>query len=85
MFFACGYVALGENGYFDLRARRVEIRNLESEIQRLGEENERLQQHIHRLRTDPRAIERIAREEMKLARPGEVIYTLPPPAAQPPR
>ncbi len=48
-------------------------------MRRLTEENERLDRQIRRLRNDPQAIERIAREEMKLARPGEVIYTLPAP------
>ena len=29
------------------------------------------------LKTDPKAIERIAREEMGLARPGEMIFKIP--------
>jgi cell division protein FtsB len=76
---------LGENGYLTLRARQREVRQLENEVRRLAEENQRLDREVNRLRNDPRAIERVAREEMKLVRPGEVIYTLPaapsPPAS----
>jgi cell division protein FtsB len=74
---------LGENGYLTLRARQREVRQLENEVRRLAEENQRLDREINRLRNDPRAIERVAREEMKLVRPGEVIYTLPAPPSPP--
>ncbi len=74
----CAHQILGANGYLDLRERRQQLRKLESEVRALSEENQRIEQQIRKLRSDPQAIERIAREEMKLARPGEVIYTLPP-------
>jgi len=74
---------LGENGYLTLRARQREVRQLENEVRRLAEENQRLDREVNRLRNDPRAIERVAREEMKLVRPGEVIYTLPAPPPPP--
>lgn len=79
----CLHQVLGENGYLTLRARQREVRQLESEVRRLTEENQRLDREVNRLRTDPKAIERVAREEMKLTRPGEVIYTMPAPPAPP--
>lgn len=36
--------------------------------------NERLRQQIHRLKTDPRAIERVAREKFGYCRPNETVY-----------
>lgn len=75
---------LGENGYLTLRARQREVRQLENEVRRLTEENHRLDREVNRLRNDPAAIERVAREEMKLARPGEIIYYTPPAAPSPP-
>ena len=81
--FFCLHQILGDNGYLTLRARRREVRQLESEVRRLAEENQRLDREVNRLRNDPAAIERVAREEMKLARPGEVIYTLPAPPSPP--
>ncbi len=80
MFFLLSvYQVLGENGYFKLRAHQKEVSRLEKEVQRLAEENQRLERQIQRLRSDPAAVEQIAREEMKLVRPGEVIYALPSP------
>ncbi len=34
--------------------------------------------HVDRLKSDPNAIEHEAREKLHYAKPGEVIYTLPP-------
>ena len=36
-----------------------------------------MRQQIERLKSDPDAIEREAREKLHYAKPGEVIYTLP--------
>ena len=44
-------------------------------------QNQQLEQDIEKLRSDPQTIERQAREQLRYARPGEVIYTLP--AAKP--
>jgi len=40
----------------------------------LQKENEILRERIYRLRHDDRYLERIAREELNLVRPGEIIY-----------
>ena len=71
------YQVFGPNGYMTLREREREKRALAEEIRKLTEENLRLVREAKALRNDPQAIERVAREEMKLARPGEVIYVLP--------
>ncbi len=67
----------GENGYLALRKRRQELTSLEQHIQQLQQENQKLEKQIQALKTDPKAIEKLAREQMHLARPGEMIYTLP--------
>lgn len=67
----------GDHGYLALRRQRQEMQRLETEIQRLEEENRRLAQEIQELKSDPRAVERAAREQLKLARPGERVITLP--------
>jgi cell division protein FtsB len=43
----------------------------------LNEENQRLAERVHDLRTDPHAIEKLARESSLLAKPGEVIIKIP--------
>ncbi len=75
----CVHQIVGENGYLTLRQRRREAQQVEQEVRRLAEENQRFERQIRKLRTDPAAIERLARQEMKLARPGEYIFALPAP------
>jgi cell division protein FtsB len=67
----------GENGYLERRAQRREIQAVSAEIEKVRQENQQLNQAIRDLRSDPRAIEELARERLRLARPGEVIITLP--------
>ena len=75
------HVVLGDNGALDYSKKRTAYKQLGQELQDLQKETERLQTNINGLRTDPKVIEKEAREQLKYARPGEVIYTLPPPAA----
>ncbi len=67
----------GQHGWFGMQRERRRLEALEQEIQRLQQENEALQSEINALKSDPKAIERAAREQMHMARPGEVILTLP--------
>jgi cell division protein FtsB len=52
----------------------AEARRMEAENARLAAENARLAREAHALRTDPSALERAAREELRLVRPGERVY-----------
>jgi len=45
-------------------------------IEQLRTENARLAVEIVALRSDPRSIERLAREELGLARPGETVFLI---------
>jgi cell division protein FtsB len=74
-----GYLVVGPNGYLALREREREAQILRQDVQRLTLENMRLSGRVEALQNDPREVERVARQEMKLARPGEVIFVLPPP------
>ncbi len=40
-------------------------------------ENKQLTEEIQALRSDPNTIERLAREELKLVKPGEVVLVTP--------
>jgi len=71
------HVVFGANGMVAYQHKRDENRKLRQEIQRLEQENARISQRVHGLKTDPRAIEREAREQLKYARPGEVVYVAP--------
>ncbi len=57
---------------------------LEREIERLATANAALAEEVRQFRTDPTKIESIAREELGLVKPGEIVYEFeapPPPSA----
>ncbi len=78
------HVIYGKHGLSVWQQKRAEDRALQQEIKDLQQENAQMRQQIDRLKSDPDAIEREAREKLHYAKPGEVIYTLPdqPQAAQ---
>ena len=71
------HVVFGAHGLTVYEHNRVETQRLSQEMQDLQRENDRLQNHVDRLASDPDAIEHQAREDLRYARTGEVIYTLP--------
>lgn len=68
----------GTHGVLAMHHSEKQAAELRNQIHQLDQENRKLQDRVERLKTDPAAIERIAREEMGLARPGEMIFPLPP-------
>jgi cell division protein FtsB len=79
-----GAALFGENGLLHLRRLRADVEALHRDVQALEVENERLSRAIVELRSDPAAIERIAREDLGLVRPGERVLRFPR-ASAPPR
>ena len=73
------HVMFGANGMVVYQQKKSEYQNLRKEIEGLQQENGRFTQQIKSLETDPKAIEKEAREQLHYARPGEVIYVSPPP------
>ena len=64
----------GDRGFLQLARQQQSAQELDREIEALRQENRRLASEIAALRRDPRAIERLAREELGLARPGETVF-----------
>jgi cell division protein FtsB len=80
-----GYFAVfGANGLMDYQQKRRESRELDRQIKALQQQNAGMEQEIQALKNDPQTIEKEARERLRYARPGEVVYTIPPPVAQSP-
>jgi cell division protein FtsB len=71
------HVVFGANGMMVYSHKRAEHRALDKEIVDLKQENDRLAHQVNALQNDPKTIEKEAREQLRYARPGEVIYTLP--------
>ena len=67
----------GTNGLLAMRRQQHEAQTIQQKIDQLKQENQKLEEQVKGLQSDPQAIEKQAREELHLARPGELIYTLP--------
>ena len=68
-----------DKGALQVRAQSKKLSAIETEMATLDAENKQLTDEIHALRTDPTAIEKLAREELKLVKPGEVVLVTPEP------
>ena len=68
----------GRHGLLELRQFRLERDRMAAENARLEKENAALAGDVEALRSDPLAIERVAREELGLVRPGEKLILLAP-------
>lgn len=67
----------GPHGYLALRRQKQQYDALQQRIETLSKQNQQLNQKIQSLKTSPEAIEKQAREQLHLVRPGEYVYVLP--------
>ncbi|HEX5605194.1 MAG TPA: septum formation initiator family protein [Candidatus Binatia bacterium] len=74
---------VGERGVLHLWRLRGEKNRLDEQNFRLQKENEALRQRISRIRNDNAYLEKLAREELNLVRPGEIVYRFSNSAARP--
>ena len=77
------HVMFGANGMVVYRTKRTEYQDLQKEIGQLQKDNDEYSSQITQLKSDPRRIEKEAREQFHYARPGEVVYVSPELAAPP--
>ena len=77
----CGYwcrMSSAPHGVLAMRRSKKEAADIQAEINRLESENCGMEQGVEKLKSDPQTIERIARDEMGLANPANIIFKLPP-------
>ena len=67
------------HGALAVRKQHAKRDQVTSEVVALTRENEELKKEIDQLRHDPATIERIAREQLKLVKPNEIILVEPAP------
>ena len=65
---------VGERGLMETLRVRREHQTLVHSIESLRAENARLREQARRLRSDPATIEALARQELGLIRPGELLF-----------
>ena len=78
------HAMFGANGMVVYQQKRAERQTLWNEVERLQKENDQYVERIKALKTDHRAIEREAREQLHYTRPGEYVYVAPDPPPKPP-
>ena len=65
---------VGERGLTETLRARKQHQELVTSIERLRAENARLRDEARRLRSDPSTIEALARRELGLIKPGEMLF-----------
>ena len=71
------FFLLGDKGLLQERRHIQRVADLQAEVSSLYQESERLEADVSSLKNDPAAAEKIAREELNLVRPGDVVLILP--------
>jgi cell division protein FtsB len=72
-----GVTIIGERGAIHLWRLRGEKSRIDEQNYLLQKENETLRQRVSRIRNDNHYLEKLAREELNMVRPGEIIYRFP--------
>jgi len=67
---------IGEKGLMQSMNARRQYRQLQASLEELRRENAQLREETRRLNEDPATIESLARQDLGLIRPGEVVFIL---------
>lgn len=68
--------ASAEGGFRRYLSLSQQVDTLKAKNRQTADDNAKLRREVEALRSDPRAIERAAREELGFIRPGEVVLHL---------
>jgi len=74
---------VADDGYPAILNLRAEMSETHRDLRHLQEENNHLRQRIAALRSERYPIEKMAREELDFAAPGEIVYIFPADLAAP--
>jgi cell division protein FtsB len=74
------HVMFGANGMVVYKQKRDEYETLRRQMAQVQQENDRYTQQIQGLKSDQKAVEKEAREQLGYAKPGEYVYVPPAPA-----
>jgi cell division protein FtsL len=81
LIFLASTLIFSRNSFLNVYKAKREINRLQEKVDTLLIKNERLQKENLELKTNPLAVEKIAREQLGYQKSGEKVYRfLPPPA-----
>jgi cell division protein FtsB len=72
------FTVFGERGLLRIYEMRQEKRRIDDKVTELKTENDQLRTEIAALHNDRYYLERIARKDLGLVKPNEIIYQFPP-------
>lgn len=72
------FTVFGERGLLRIYEMRQEKQRIDGKVTELKTENDKLRTEIAALHNDRYHLERIARKDLGLVKPNEVIYQFPP-------
>ncbi|MFI5121037.1 MAG: septum formation initiator family protein [Thermoanaerobaculia bacterium] len=72
-----GFFLVNEHGLLQVRRQRLTLAKMQAEVTKLDEDNRKLEAEVAALKSDPKAVEKTARETLNLVKPGEVVLLLP--------
>ena len=70
-------IIFGDHGLMALRSMRNELGAAEAKNARVEQQNSALYRTIHRLKNDPEYIEYMARHELHMVGPEEIVFKFP--------
>lgn len=73
-FYLLASFIFGEMGLVKYYRMKAQYNALTADIDLLKRDNAKLRQDVYALKNVPAAVERIARDKLGLARPGEIVY-----------
>jgi cell division protein FtsB len=66
----------GERGFFEVYKFTQHLERIESRLRTLEEDNKRMRLEAAALSSDPYQVEKLAREDLGLVRPDEIIFEI---------
>jgi len=77
-----GAAVFNEDGFLAVHKFQAELDTLKQSNEALKKENAQIKIQIDRLKTDPFAIEKVAREKLNMVREDEIVYQIVRPAQE---
>jgi cell division protein FtsB len=74
---ALGLALYGSSSLVRLLQMRAEMEAMEKDVATLRQQTEQLSATVHRLRTDPSFVEKLAREDLGFVREGDTVLKFP--------
>ena len=72
-----GIFLVSDRGLLMVRKQRQQLAKAREEVAELEAGNKKLEAEVAALKSDPRAVEKVAREQLNLVKPGEIVLVLP--------